>query len=266
LIRDKARLQRHWACWCEEIARLHQDSANERKLEACRLKEDWAVWEKDWACYQESVTRLCEERACLEESFARSRKELSDWDRKATNAYWEMIPWNSAKNGAGEEPEFLDCPLKIKADFRKLLIQQEELNHREHELNGRQCSLKKRRHKLEDRQLILTLPILTLPTFPYNIESGDTWIKHQSILGNRTNQLDNLWKELDDRTTAKIRVLRLKLLRDPVALPWLKLIRFLQKTVEKAKTVKTPNNPGSYFPVMVAVLDFLQSFFTVGML
>jgi hypothetical protein len=258
LLEDKAQLQRDWACCSEDLARLHQDSTDERKLEICRLKEDWAGWEKDWACYQESVTRLCEERACFEESFICLRKESADWNRKDANAYWKMVPWNSVKNDSEEEPEFLDNPLEIQDGFRKLFAQQKELNHREHELNNCQRSIKERQRALEDRQLILTLP-----TFAYE-GGGDTWIQHQSILGNRAIQLSNLMQELGDRTD-KIKALCLKLVRDPVVLPWLKLIRFLQKTVEKAKTVETSNDPGSYFPVMVILLDFLQSFLSDGM-
>jgi hypothetical protein len=254
--KDETQLQEDWARYYENLSCMHLDSASERKSQICRLQEDWTNWEKDWVCYQESVTRLCEEKTCLDEDFARCRKERTDEYRKVIDVHRKMVPWNFAKNDSDEWREFRARDLEIETDFQKLVNKRKGLCHLKDQLNDRQCSLEKRRHKLESRQLILTLPTFW---------KDDSWINHQSILKDRATELDNFLDQLNNRRT-KSTALRLKLLRDPVALPWMKLIRFLQKTVEKAKTVKTPNDPGSYFPVMVAVLDFLQSFFTVGML
>jgi hypothetical protein len=263
--KDKAQLQKDRAGGAEEIARLYLDYAIERKLQACRLQEDWANWEKDRACHQESVTRLYEERTCLDESFARYNKERANEYGKVTNVHWEMAPWNFAENDSEEGRKLRVRELEAKTDLQKLFDQPKGLNHLENELNDRQCSLKKRRDELEERQLILTFPTYKFKDDHSAYAYSDTWIKHQPILYDRVLQLNESNKQFD-KHVAKSNALRLQLLRDPVALPYLKLIRFLQKTVEKAKIVKTPNHPESYFPVMVAVLDFLQSFFTVEML
>jgi hypothetical protein len=263
--KDEAQLQKDRAGRAEEIVRLYLDYASERKLQACRLQEDWANWEKDRACYQESVTRLYEERTCLDESFARYNKECANEQGKVTNVHWKMAPWNFAENDSEEGRKFRVRELEAETDLQKLFDQQKGLNHLENELNDRQRSLKKRRDELEKHQLILTFPTYKFRDDHSGYADSNTWIKHQSILYDRVLQL-NKPKEQFDKHVAKSNALRLQLLRDPVVLPYLKLIRFLQKTVEKAKIVKTPNHPESYFPVMVVVLDFLQSFFTVGML
>jgi hypothetical protein len=260
--KDEAQFQEDWARYNGEVARTHLDMVDERKLQTRRLQEDWVSWEKDWACYQESVTRLCEGRTCLEEGFARSREKCADMLGQVTNAHWKMAPWNFTENDPREGRKFRAHDLEIPDGFQKFLDHKEDLDHLKNELNDRQCSLKKRRDELENRQSMLILSAFTV------IEKDTPRITYQSPIifkEDLVKKLGDLSTQLQNRET-KSKALRLKLLRDPVALPWLKLIRFLQKTVEKAKIMKTPNHPGSYFPVMVAVLDFLQSFFTVEML
>jgi hypothetical protein len=263
--KDEAQLQEDWARYKGKTTRTHLDIVDERKLQTRRLQEDWVSWEKDWACYQESVTRLYEGRTCLEEGYACFRKESIDEFGKVTNAHWKMAPWNFTEDDPREGHKFRAHDLEIRTALQKFLDKKEELDHLENELNDRQCSLKKCRDELENRQSMLTSSMFTLI-----IDKGDNKhrISHQLSLifkKDLVNQLSDLSKQLENRE-AKSKALRLKLLRDPVALPWLKLIRFLQKTVKKAKIMKTPNHPESYFPVMVAVLDFLQSSFAVEML